>query len=122
MTGKLPKGADMLASIRRQGFRPAEAVFVFVDADRPRPTIYSDVPLTLEICIRPTDNIDDLDFWPLVDLDLTIHGGTALNDRLRSTLKAIVKARPRSLLGAVPAEKLLFAWQPKRGWEFEHVE
>lgn len=122
MSGRFPKGADLLASIRRQGYRPSGPVFVFVDADRPRPKIYIDMPLTIEICIRPSDSVDGLEFWPLADLDLSIHGGTALNDRLRAVLKAITKARPRFLIGGVPAERLLFAWQSHRGWEFDHVE
>lgn len=121
MTGRLPKGADMLASIRRQGYRPTGPVFIFLDADRPRPKIYADMPLTVEICIRPADIIEDLDFWPVADLDLSIHGGTALNDRLRAVLKAITKARPRFLMGCVPAEQMLFAWHPQRGWEYAHV-
>ena len=121
MAGRYPKGADLLASVRKQGYRPSGSVFVFLDADRPRPKIFTDLPLAIEICIRPADNIDGLDFWPLADLDLTIHGGTALNDRLRAVLKAITAARPRFLMGGVPAERLLFAWHPQRGWEFEHV-
>ena len=121
MTGRFPKGADLLASIRKQGYRPSGPVFVFVDADRPRPKIYADMPLTVEVCIRPTDTVDTLAFWPLADLDLTIHGGGALNDRLRSILKAITQARPRFLMGGVPADGLLFAWHPVRGWEFDHV-
>lgn len=121
MSGRLPKGADLLATIRKQGYRPSGLVFVFLDADQPRPKIYVDMPLAVEICIRPTDNISSLDFWPLTDLDLTIHGGTVKNDRLRAVLKAITKVRPRSLVGGVPAERLLFAWNPQRGWEFFHV-
>lgn len=121
MAERFPKGADLLASIRRQGYRPDGRVFVFLDADRPRPKIYSDLTLTVEICIRPDDEIAGLEFWPLADLDLTIYGGTALNDRLRELLKAITKARPRFLMGGVPAEKLLFAWHPQRGWEYAHV-
>lgn len=120
MSGRFPKGADLLASVRKQGYRPNGPVFVFVDADRPRPKIYEDMPLTVEICIRPSDNIDGLEFWPLADLDLAIHGGSVLNDRLRAVLKAITKARPRFLMGAVPAERLLFSWHPQRGWDFNH--
>lgn len=121
MSGRLPKGADLLARIRKQGYRPSGPVFVFIDADRPRPKIYSDMPLTVEICIRSADDIIGLEFWPLADLDLTIHGGVALNDRLRAVLKAITNARPRFLMGSVPAECLLFAWHPQRGWEYAHV-
>jgi hypothetical protein len=121
MSGRFPKGADLLATIRKQGYRHSGPVFVFLDIDRPRPKIFSDMPLTAEICIRPAEDIDSLDFWPLADLDLTIHGGTALNDRLRDLLKAITKARPRFLMGGVPAEKLLFSWHPQRGWEYAHV-
>jgi hypothetical protein len=121
MSGRLPKGADLLATIRKQGFRPSGPVFIFLDADRPRPKIYCDVPLTVEICIRPEDDISSLEFWPLADLDLSIHGGAALNDRLRDALKAIAKARPRFLMGGVPADRLLFAWHPVRGWEYANV-
>lgn len=121
MAGRFPKGADLLAAIRKQGYRPSGTVMVFLDADRPRPKIYADLPLTVEVCIRPTDDIGGLDFWPLADLDLTIHGGSALNDRLRTALGAITKARPRFLMGAVPAQRLLFAWCPARGWEYAHV-
>lgn len=117
----LPKGSDLLASIRRQGFRPGGSVCLFLDADRPRQKIYSDVPLAVEISIRPADDIAGLDFWPLADLDLTIHGGSALNDRLRALLKEVIKVRPRFLMGGVPAERLLFAWHPQRGWEYVHV-
>ena len=121
MTGRFPKGADLLATIRKQGYRPSGSVHVFLDADRPRPKIYSDLPLSVEVCIRPSDDIDSLEFWPLADLDLTIHGGAAMNDRLRNVLKAITKASPRFLMGGVPAERLLFAWHPQRGWEHDHV-
>jgi hypothetical protein len=121
MSGRFPKGADLLASIRKQGYRPSGPVFVFIDTDRPRPKIYSDVPLTLEICIRPADDIAGLEFWPLADLDLTIHGGGKLDDRLRDALKAITKVRPRFLMGGIPAEHLLFAWHPQRGWEYSNV-
>lgn len=117
----LPKGADLLATIRKQGFRPTGQVFVFVDADSPRPKIYADLPLSIEICIRPADDIGGLEFWPLADLDLTIHGGTAMSDRLRAALKAITKARPRFLMGGVPAERLLFVWRQQGGWEFANV-
>lgn len=121
MTGRYPKGADLLATIRRQGYRPSGPVFVFVDADRPRPKIYSDMPLTVEICIRPADNIEELDFWPVADLDLTVHADE-MSDRLRAVLKSIIKARPRFLMGGIPADGLLFAWHPQRKWEFDHVQ
>lgn len=121
MSGRLPKGADLLATIRKQGYRPSGPVFVFLDADRPRPQIFSDMPLSVEISIRPTDGIENLDFWPLADLDLTIHGGAVLNERLRAVLKAIIKVRPGFLMGGVPTERLLFSWHPQRGWEFDNV-
>ena len=121
MAERFPRGADLLADIRRQGYRPVGTVFVFLDADRPRPKIYADLPLTVEVCIRPSDDIERLAFWPLADLNLTIHGGKALNARLRSALKAITAVRPRFLMGGVPAERLLFAWYPHRGWEYAHV-
>lgn len=121
MAGRFPKGADLLAAIRKQGYRPSGTVTIFLDADRPRPKIYADLPLAIEVCIRPADDIGGLDFWPLADLDLTIHGGAALNDRLRAALVAITKASPRFLMGGVPAERLLFAWHPQRGWEYAHV-
>lgn len=121
MSGRLPKGADLLATLRKQGYRPGGTVLVFLDADRPRPKIHCDMPLTVEICIRSTDDISSLDFWPLADLELTIHGGVALNGRLREVLKVITQARPRFLMGGVPAERLLFAWHPERGWEYAHV-
>lgn len=121
MAGRFPKGVDLLAAIRKQGYRPSGTVTIFLDADRPRPKIYVDLPLAIEVCIRPADDIAGLDFWPLADLDLTIHGGAALNDRLRAALVAITKARPRFLMGGVPAERLLFAWHPQRGWEYAHV-
>lgn len=121
MTGRLPKGADLLAEIRRQGYRPTAPVWLFVDADRPRPEIWSDMPLDLEICIKPTDQLQDLDFWPLVDLDIAVHGGSQTNDRLRAILKRLTHFKPRFLMGGVPAERLLFAWHPARGWEFANV-
>ncbi len=121
MAGRFPKGADLLAAIRKQGYRPSCPVMVFLDADRPRPKIYADLPLTVEVFIRPADDIGSLEFWPLADLDLTIHGGASMNDRLRAALKAITKAGPRFLMGGVPAERLLFAWHPQRGWEHVHV-
>lgn len=122
MTARLPKGADLLADIRRQGYRPAGQVFVFLDADWPRPKIYSDTPLTVEICIRPGDPIDGLDLRPLVGLDVAIHGGGEVNDRLRALLKAVVQARPQFLMGCVPADRFIFAYHPVRGWEYAHVE
>jgi hypothetical protein len=100
---------------------PNGLVFVFLDADRPRPEICADLPLDVEICIRPTDDIGDLTFWPVADLDLAIHGGAVANDCLRAALRAIVRVRPRFLAGGVPAEGLLFSWRPGCGWEFAHV-
>lgn len=120
MSGRLPKGADLLADVRRQGFRPTVPVFVFVDADRRRPKIYSDLPLDIEICIKPTDRLEEIDLWPLRDLDVLVHG-IALDDRLRAVLKLIVKQVPRVILGAVPVENLAFCWRPGCAWEFDHV-
>jgi len=121
MAGQFPKGADLLAAIRKQGYRPSATVMVFLDADRPHKKIYADLPLTVEVCIRPTDDIGGLEFWPLADLDIAIHGGAAMNDRLREVLRAITKVCPRFLTGGVPAERLIFAWHPQRGWEYAHV-
>lgn len=121
MNRRLPKGADLLADIRRQGLRPSDFVLVFLDADRPRPKIYCDALPTLEICIKPTDGPDEVDLWPLSDLDVVVHGGDALSDRLRAFLKLIVRQRPRLVLGAVPANRLCFSWRPESGWDFEHV-
>lgn len=121
MSGQLPKGADLLADIRRQGFRPSSPVVICLDADYPRTRIYCDMPLWINICIRPSDSIDSLDLWPLADLDIHVHGGNASNERLRALLKAIVGIRPRFIMGGVPAEGLIFAWHPQRGWEFDHA-
>ena len=121
MRGQLPKGADLLADIRRQGYRPSDSVVIYLDADYPRPRIYSDMPLSIEICIKPSDLIETLDFWPLADLDIHVHGGSASNERLHALLKAIVKIRPRFIMGGVPVEGLIFAWHPQRGWEFDHA-
>ena len=121
MSGQLPKGADLLADIRRQGYRPSGPVVLYLDADYPRPHIYSDMPLSIEICIKPSDSIDSLALWPLADLDIHVHGGNACNARLRALLKALVGIRPRFIMGGVPAERLIFAWHPQRGWEFGHA-
>jgi hypothetical protein len=120
MSGRIPKGADLLADVRRQGFRPSVPVFVFVDANRRRSKIYSDAALDVEICIKPTDRLEEIDLWPLRDLDVLVHG-IALDDRLRAVLKLIVKQAPQVILGAVPAENLVFCWRPGRAWEFDHV-
>lgn len=121
MSTRLPKGADLLADIRRQGFRPIDPVLVFIDADRRRPKIYSDVALAVEICIKPTDQPEELDLWPLRDLDVLVHGGDVLDDRLRALLKLIVRQCPRVIVGGVPAESLFFCWRPGCAWEFGHV-
>lgn len=118
---RLPKGADMLAAIRRKGYRPAGSVFIGLDTDLPRPRADDDLRLSVNISIKSSDAIEDLDFWPLADLDIDFHGGDSMNDRVRAALKAIINAKPRFLMGSVPAEGLLFAWEPSRGWEFDHV-
>lgn len=117
---RLPIGADMLADIRRQGYRPSNAVFVFVDSHRQRQVIYCDMPLEVEIIVRPSDAIDDLDFWPVCDLFVNLHGLVEMSDRVRAVLKALIKCSPRLIMGCVPTENLIFAWHPVRGWEFEH--
>ena len=120
MSQRLPKGADLLAEIRRQGYRPTGTVFVFVDADRPRPKIYSDLPVEVEICIRPTDAIDELDLHCLAGLNVAV-SAPSLSDRLRSLLKVIQRARPAFISGGVSSENMVFAWSRQRGWEFFHV-
>jgi hypothetical protein len=122
MSGRFPKGGDLLADIRRQGFRPALPVLIHLDADRPLPMLCSDLPTLVDIIVRPRDAIEHLDFWPVVDLDVHVHGGVTLNDRLRALLRALVKACPRFLMGAVPRAGLLFAWSPARGWEWEGID
>jgi hypothetical protein len=117
---RLPRGADLLADIRRQGYRPEWPVHLFLDADRPRPTIYSDMPLEIEVCIKPADRIADLDLWPLAGLSVAVHAG-AITDRLRELLRAIVAARPAFIGGACPAEHCLFAWSERTGWQFDRV-
>lgn len=119
--GRLPKGIDLLADIRRQGFRPAAGVFVFVDADRPRPRIYSDVPLDLEVCVRPDDRLDSSALWPLADLDIYLHAAAA-TERFRAVARAIVTVRPRFVIGAIPDERRLFTWSPSAGWSHEILE
>lgn len=116
----LPKGADLLADIRRQGYRPSGPVLVCLDADLPRPQIYSDTPLEFEICIKPRDRIADLDLWPLVDLDLAIHA-PELSDRIREALRAITNAGPRFLMGYAEGASLLFTWDKAQGWQYERV-
>lgn len=122
MGGRFPKGGDLLADIRRQGYRPALPVLVCLDADRPLPALYSDQPPLLDLIIKPRDAIEQLDFWPVADLDVHVHGGIALNDRLRGLLRALVRARPRFLMGGVPRAGLLFSWGPARGWEWEGID
>jgi len=119
---RLPIGADMLADIRRQGFRPSGSVFVFVDSDRHRPKLYSDLPVAVEIIIRPDDCIDDLDFWPVRGLFVQLHGLAEMNDRVRIVLKALIKCGASHIMGCVPTENMIFAWHPVRGWEFDHHE
>lgn len=121
MNGRFPKGADLLADIRQQGFRPSGPVFVFLDTDRPRPALYADMPLTVEICIRPADQIESLELWPLVGLNVAVHGGSTVTDRLRQLLRAIVAAGPEFVAGACPAEHCLFAWSKQSGWQFDRV-
>jgi len=118
---RFPKGCDFIADVRRQGFRPSGPVFLFLDEDRPRPAIYADMPVTCEVCIKPGDRIEDLDLRPLIDLDLTIHGGSVVSDRLRELLRAVVQARPRFVMGAVPEARFLFAWSPDTGWQYDQV-
>lgn len=120
MTGRLPKGADLLVDIRCQGFRPTLPVFVYLDADRPRPTIYRDLPVEIEICIRPSDAIEELDFRSLVDLVVAVVADS-MSDRLLSLLKAIRRANPASIGGGIPSQSVIFAWTPAHGWETAHV-
>jgi hypothetical protein len=117
----LPKGADLLADIRRQGYRPSDPVWVFIDADRPRPTIYCDMPLEIEVCIRPDASIASLELWPLAGLDVVVHGGNAVTDRLRELLRAIVAIHPSFLMGACPAAGFLFSWSPALNWQFDDL-
>jgi hypothetical protein len=112
---------NFLLDIRRQGFKPADPVLVFVDADRPKPMIYSDMPLDFEICIRPHDNVFGMDFRGLVGLSVAVVA-KEMNDRLRAVLSAIKRANPAFIGGGVPSENLMFAWYPSRGWEFDHVD
>lgn len=111
----------MLAEIRRRGLRPDRSVYVFMDANRPRPREGDDLRLTVEISIRKEDVIEQLDFWPLRNLDVAFCGCREMNDRVRAVLKAIVGAKPRFLAGAVADEQRLFCWSPERGWESDRV-
>ena len=120
MAGRLPKGADLLVDIRRQGFRPSLPVFVYLDADRPRPTIFCDMPIEIEICIRPSDVIADLDFRSVTDLVVAVVADS-MSDRLRSLLKAIRRVNPSSIGGGIPAQNVIFAWTPLHGWETARV-
>ena len=119
--GRLPKGIDLLADIRRQGFRPDAGVFVFVNANRPRPRIYSDVPLDLEVCVRSDDRIDRAALWPLADLDIHLHA-PATTERFRDVARAVIAARPRFVIGAIPDEGRIFKWSPSAGWSHEILE
>ena len=121
MSLRLPKGADLLTDIRRQGFRPCGSVFVLLDASRPRPKIYNDMPVTIEICIQPGESIDDLDFRCLVGLSVAV-SVSSRDDRMRALLKAIQRVEPEFIGGAAFSENMIFAWHPARGWEFEYVE
>ena len=115
--GRFPKGCDLLADIRRQGYRPELPAFVFLDSDRPLPKIYADQPLLIEISVRPRDAIENLDFWPIADLDVHVHGGLAINNRLRALLRALQGAKPRFLMVGVPREGFIASWSAARGWE-----
>lgn len=120
MSGRLPKGADLLADIRRQGFRPSRPVFVYLNADRPRPKIFCDMPIDIEICIRPGEAIDSLDFLSLTGLSIAV-SAPANDNRLRALLKALQRIQPELIGGGVPSQNLIFAWHPLRGWEHHHV-
>ncbi len=120
MAGRLPKGADLLSEIRHQGFRPSRPVFVFLDADRPRPKIYCDMPLDIEICVRPGEPIAELDFRSLVGLSIAV-SAPANNGRLRELLLAIRRIQPEFIGGGIPSENMIFAWHPLHGWEYAHV-
>lgn len=85
---RLPKGLDMIADIRHQGFKPKSLVFVWLDRNIQRPKLYRDVPLPLDVSVLPTDRISDLDFSPLVGLDVQILA-TEKNERLRELIRAI---------------------------------
>lgn len=95
---------------------------MFIDSFRHRPVIYCDMPLEVEIIIRPNDSIDALDFWPVRDLFINLHGLAEMNDRVRVVLKALIKCGARHIMGCVPTENLIFAWDPVRGWEFDYVQ
>jgi hypothetical protein len=118
---RLPIGADLLADIRRQGYRPANPVFVFIDSSRCRTILCSDMPIEVEIIIRPSDDVADLDFWPVRDLFVNLHGLAEMNNRVRAVLRELVRSGARHIMGCVPAERLIFAWRPALGWEFDHV-
>lgn len=116
----LAKGADLLADVRRQGFKPSAPVVIFLDANLPRPQIYQGMPLDFQICIKPGDKIADLEFWLLADLDLAIHA-PAMTDRTRDALRAITNAGPRFAMGYVEGASLLFTWSKAQGWQFETI-
>lgn len=120
MKANLPKGADLLSEIRRQGFKPQSPVYIFLDADRPRPKIYRDLPLDIEICIRPNELIEAFDYGLLSGLTVAVVAHE-LNDRLRLLLICIKQAQPLSIGGVVLSENLIYSWAPSMGWDYAHV-
>lgn len=116
----IPKGLDMLLEVRRQGFRPEYPVFVLADRDKPRPPVFVDMPIAFEICIRPSDRVEDLDLRGLIGLSIAV-AVDSMNERARNILRAIVKAQPALVAGGALSENLIFCWRPGVGWEHAHV-
>jgi hypothetical protein len=120
MTRTLPKGMDFLLAIRKGGMKPSRCVRVYLDENRPRPAIFSDLPLAFEVCVKPGDDIARLDFRGLVGLSVFVVA-QSLTNRLRALLKSIVHAKPEFLCGSVADQPVMFGWHPKRGWEFDRI-
>ena len=116
---RLPKGMDLILHLRKQGAKPEWPVTVYLDQDRPRWPIYSDMPILCDVCILPRDDLGALDFRPLRGLVVEVVS-MSISDRLKKLLKALRRVEPKGILGGVPSEKLLFSWTPDFGWEVDH--
>jgi len=58
------------------------------ESEPPAPDDYRDMPLPTDVSVLPTDRINDLDFSPLVGLDVQLIAD-AKSERLKELIRAI---------------------------------
>lgn len=112
----LPVNLDMLASIRRQGMRPAAPVIIRLDDKVKRAPVFCDIPIDIDVGVPRDVPIDALELWPVCGLSVAIFA-PGLSDRLRELVRAVVNTRPSFLTVITLETGFVCAWHPDRGWE-----